>query len=412
MTLISVEQLNLDDFPNSAYAGQLRRRRGWLRFDAPLEDEYLDSHLQRVRLRVRVWFTISIALSAGFSIWAVRTTGLGSAFSLMYLTVILPSAAALAWLAWSARYRRLYLPLAGILVPIHNACISISLAMGVSQGHQDALATFAVNLVGLFFFSGLMFRQALFASVVMISVFSAAAASLHMDFALFLDCMVITILSGFIAAIVHRGVDVANRRSFLENALIRELVARDGLSGLMNRRTFDAHLKLVWHHALREQRPVAVLMIDIDHFKKFNDAMGHQAADSVLKNVAAVVQEFAHRPLDLAARYGGEEFALILYDLSVAQVHQVAERLRETVEKLGNAPAGHAVTVSVGVGIALPTIGRTPEGALQLADEALYDAKRAGRNRVIVSGLEAYVLLDTGRFNALPNPERPSAERA
>jgi diguanylate cyclase (GGDEF)-like protein len=198
-------------------------------------------------------------------------------------------------------------------------------------------------------------------------------------------------------------VEVANRRSFLENAVIRDLVARDALSGLMNRRTFDAHLRLVWQHALREQRPVAVLMIDIDHFKQFNDAMGHQAADEVLRKVADTIREFAHRPLDLAARYGGEEFALILYDLSTPHVQQIAERLRETVESLGNiAPAGRAVTVSVGVGMALPTIGRTPEGALQLADEALYDAKRAGRNRVIVRSLEAYALLDTGRFNATP----------
>jgi diguanylate cyclase (GGDEF)-like protein len=400
---MSADQLNLEDFPNSAYVGELRRRPGRLRFDSPLEAEYLDSHLQRVRLRVRVWFTIALALSAGFSIGAVRMTGLGSWYSLMYLALILPTAVAVAWLAWSARYRRLYLPLAGILVPIHNACVAISLTMGMSLGHQDALATFAVNIVGLFFFAGLTFRQALCAAAVMLGTFSASATALHMNFALFLDCLVMAMLSGVIAAIVYRDVEVANRRSFLENAVIRDLVARDALSGLMNRRTFDAHLRLVWQHALREQRPVAVLMIDIDHFKQFNDAMGHQAADEVLRKVADTIREFAHRPLDLAARYGGEEFALILYDLSTPHVQQIAERLRETVESLGNiAPAGRAVTVSVGVGMALPTIGRTPEGALQLADEALYDAKRAGRNRVIVRSLEAYALLDTGRFNATP----------
>jgi diguanylate cyclase (GGDEF)-like protein len=216
-----------------------------------------------------VWFTIALALSAGFSIGAVRTTGLGSWFSLMYLALILPTAVA-----------------------------------------------------------------------VMLGAFSATATALHMNFALFLDCLVMAMLSGVIAAIVYRDVEVANRRSFLENAVIRDLVARDALSGLMNRRTFDAHLKLVWQHALREQRPVAVLMIDIDHFKQFNDAMGHQAADEVLRKVADTIREFAHRPLDLAARYGGEEFALILYDLSAPHVQQIAGRLRETVENLGNsAPA-------------------------------------------------------------------------
>jgi diguanylate cyclase (GGDEF)-like protein len=162
----------------------------------------------------------------------------------------------------------------------------------------------------------------------------------------------------------------------------------------------------VWQHALREQRQVAVLMIDIDHFKLYNDTHGHQAGDLVLRGVASAIQGFARRPLDMAARFGGEEFVVILYDLALPQV-QLADGLRKAVEGLGiavqqsGASTAYGVTVSVGVSIAVPTIGRTPQGALQLADEAMYEAKQAGRNRVVVKGTEAYALLQTGRFKAM-----------
>ncbi len=107
---------------------------------------------------------------------------------------------------------------------------------------------------------------------------------------------------------------------------------------------------------------------------------------------------------NVAARYGGEEFAVVLYDLAFPHVLDTAERLREAVQNLEmvssskNTEAYAEVTISVGVGVAIPTIGRTPEGAVQLADEALYEAKQAGRNRVVAKGPEAYRLLDTGAF--------------
>jgi len=123
-------------------------------------------------------------------------------------------------------------------------------------------------------------------------------------------------LASSIAAIVYRDVEQSYRRNFLQAALIGELVARDDLSGLMNRRAFDEHIVAVWHQAARDQRPVALLMIDIDHFKGYNDRRGHLAGDFALRSVAKVIQGFARRPLDLAARYGGEEFAVVLYDLA------------------------------------------------------------------------------------------------
>jgi diguanylate cyclase (GGDEF)-like protein len=148
-------------------------------------------------------------------------------------------------------------------------------------------------------------------------------------------------------------------------------------------------------------------MIDIDHFKAYNDEWGHQAGDQVLRSVAKVIQGFARRPLDVAARYGGEEFAVILYDLGFSHTQYLAERLRESVQTLARDAeiwTGPEVTVSVGVGFAVPSVSRNPEGVVQLADEALYEAKAAGRNRIISKGAEAYVFLNTGSFSKAEKP--------
>ncbi|MDE2051617.1 MAG: GGDEF domain-containing protein, partial [Gammaproteobacteria bacterium] len=124
---------------------------------------------------------------------------------------------------------------------------------------------------------------------------------------------------------------------------------------------------------------------DVDHFKAYNDRYGHQAGDAALRRVAQVVQRFARRPLDIAARYGGEEFLVALYDLGAEHLREIGEELRESIQALDiehdESPAG-VVTASIGVSIVSPRPGRSPEGALQLADEALYAAKRGGRNGI------------------------------
>jgi diguanylate cyclase (GGDEF)-like protein len=152
---------------------------------------------------------------------------------------------------------------------------------------------------------------------------------------------------------------------------------------------------------------LAVLMIDADDFKRYNDTYGHQAGDEALRRIGAVLRGFARRPLDLAARYGGEEFALIMNDVTLDHAAKVAEQLRAAVAGLGiehsAARSAKTVTLSVGVGIGKPVLGRTPEGLVQLADEALYAAKAAGRNRVVVKGPEAYNNLDSGVFAAPGN---------
>jgi diguanylate cyclase (GGDEF)-like protein len=146
---------------------------------------------------------------------------------------------------------------------------------------------------------------------------------------------------------------------------------------------------------------VAVLLIDIDCFKDYNDRYGHQAGDECLRAVAVALSCCARRPLDFVARYGGEEFAVILYDASPEYVAEVLTRIQCSIAEL-NIPheasrVASRLTVSIGAAFILPGSSRTPEGLIQLADEALYSAKEQGRNRVVVLESEYHSLL-TGRF--------------
>jgi diguanylate cyclase (GGDEF)-like protein len=378
-----------------------------MRFEGSLEAAYRIAHLQRVRLRVRVWHSVNFVLAMLFTADQVRRTGLWNAVSVAHVFELVPCAIALVWLAWSRQYERWYLPLAGVLVAIFGALIAIFVALALLNGQYEQLASLMVILFGAFFFAGLMLRQASLAAGFTLVAFTVTAYAVGLPLAWFLKSVVIMTVASGIAAIVYRDVEQSYRRNFLEAALIAELVDRDGLSGLMNRRAFDEQLVLVWNQGIRDRRTVALLMIDIDHFKGYNDQWGHQAGDHVLRSVAKVIQGFARRPLDVAARYGGEEFAVILYDLGLSHAQYLAERLRESVQSLARESeiwTGPEVTVSVGVGFAVPSVSRNPEGIIQLADEALYEAKQAGRNCIITKGAEAYVFLNTGSFNKAEKP--------
>jgi diguanylate cyclase (GGDEF)-like protein/PAS domain S-box-containing protein len=171
------------------------------------------------------------------------------------------------------------------------------------------------------------------------------------------------------------------------NAQLEHLSATDALTGLANRRRLLQQLQLLWRHALREGRPLAALLIDVDHFKRYNDHHGHQAGDATLCAVAEVLGEVARRSTDLAARYGGEEFVLLLdhCDLAgaVARAEELRERLHERALPHGDAPL-RRVSVSIGVCSLVPDRDGRPEDLFSRADAALYRAKAAGRDRVEV----------------------------
>ncbi|PZQ42343.1 MAG: deoxyribonuclease [Pseudomonas putida] len=161
------------------------------------------------------------------------------------------------------------------------------------------------------------------------------------------------------------------------------LAATDSLTGLANRRRLDQVLRQEWARAQRNRRPLTVLMVDVDHFKAFNQRHGHAGGDHALREVAKTLERCIHRPADLAARYGGEEFQVILPETELVGARLLAERIRASVEALTPfADDARGVTVSIGIGVHTPGAQQDLAQVLGAADEALYRAKANGRNRV------------------------------
>lgn len=394
------EPLEHESFPDSAYAQQLRRGFRDLRFAPDLEQIFRAFHLNRSRTRVR-FFQLALGLLAIAA--AVKLTVLEAmplrAVALGWLGLVIPACLALMLISWGRLYERLYLPASRILLPV----IAIASALGIADrritGHPDPFCFLTAFSIASFF-GGQLFREALLVNTLMVGALGFALAHAGWpvaDVAYYTAELMITTAVG---AFVYQGVERQMRMSFLERGLLSEMVARDGLTGLKNRGAFDDDYARLWQQAMRDRRPLALLLMDVDHFKAYNDRYGHQAGDAALQRVAQVVQRFARRPLDIAARYGGEEFLVALYDLGAGHVREIAEELRESVQSLAiqhdDSPAG-VVTASIGVSIVSPRPGRSAEGALQLADEALYAAKRGGRNGIRV--VDCYgVNYSTGAF--------------
>ena len=168
------------------------------------------------------------------------------------------------------------------------------------------------------------------------------------------------------------------------------LATSDGLTGLANRRQFDERLRDEWARAKRDGTPLSLLLIDVDHFKKFNDQYGHQAGDACLRSIAKTFAGEARRSADLAARYGGEEFVLLLPNTDAEDCERIGERVRQAVHELvvphALNPPSNQVTVSLGGATDLPA-GGTAEctSLVEAADLALYAAKDGGRNRLVMS---------------------------
>lgn len=177
----------------------------------------------------------------------------------------------------------------------------------------------------------------------------------------------------------------AQQRSRTEQ--LSELALTDHLTGLGNRRRFDEALITEWKRASRELRPLAVLMIDIDHFKAYNDHHGHDVGDLCLQSVAHALRQHCSRPGDLVCRWGGEEFAVILPGSDSAGAAHIACDLVQKVQALaiqhGQSPIADQVTISVGSAATWPKDCENPKALLERADAALYQAKQSGRNRAV-----------------------------
>jgi diguanylate cyclase (GGDEF)-like protein/PAS domain S-box-containing protein len=190
---------------------------------------------------------------------------------------------------------------------------------------------------------------------------------------------------GVIQHFVGVGEDITEKKKL--QSLLQEMSYMDGLTGIANRRRFDDFLNHEWNRACRNSKPLAIIMTDIDYFKRYNDSLGHLAGDDALKRVVQALKSKIRRTTDLIARYGGEEFACILPDTDLEGAKLMAEELQKVVCAIKlphpDSNISQFVTISIGVACCIPHHGE-PIKLLDLADKALYRAKTLGRNRIEV----------------------------
>lgn len=189
---------------------------------------------------------------------------------------------------------------------------------------------------------------------------------------------------GKLIAVVETLRDITQQKE--AQIALQRLATKDGLTGIANRRSFDEALLAEWHRGQRDQAQLALLLVDVDHFKRYNDTYGHQKGDECLKSVAGAMQDKIFRPADLLARYGGEEFVILMPNTDLAGARLVAERIQQHIHGMAipheASEIDGLVSISVGVAATIPTPQLSAGKLLAAADRALYAAKHAGRNRV------------------------------
>ena len=397
------DRLPTADLPDSPQARQLQAGFPWLTFSPELEPEFRHNHLDEHLIYTRVNLALAVVISIAFSAMdsAVLGRELNRIPSMIHMLVIIPTLLLGLATTFSQQRHRIYPVFALISATVLGLGVAATQIIAALGGMPILFPCMMLTITFIYFMGGLIFYHALAANIIVMFVYLAAGTTLQLpgrEFAYDALAMIAANLFGATVVYMH---EKTSRMRFLEACLLREMVARDGLTGIQNRRMFDQHIERVWQQAVRDQQRVAVLLVDIDCFKDYNDRYGHQAGDECLRAVAVSLSQCARRPLDFVARYGGEEFAVVLYEASREYIAEVLTRIQRSIAEL-NIPheasrVASRLTVSVGAAFILPASNRTHEGLIQLADEALYSAKEQGRNQVVVMEAE-YHTLRTGRF--------------
>ena len=173
------------------------------------------------------------------------------------------------------------------------------------------------------------------------------------------------------------------------NKELQKLADSDGLTTIANRRLFEKFLADEWHRAIRFKTEISLILLDIDHFKLFNDTYGHLAGDEGLKEVALALTKTINRPTDLVARFGGEEFAIVLGGTDAEGAEKIAKEAMEYINELKiphiNSETDNHLTISVGIAAMFVKLGMSEDRIIEIADKALYQAKKNGRNQIFIS---------------------------
>jgi diguanylate cyclase (GGDEF)-like protein len=360
----------------------------FLSFPEPFESEFRTEHRARLRRwnRIAIWVAACTVLGFAVLDFFVLSPNHARITNLVRFGMHVPAVIIMLIFTTQRFYARWYDIGIGIVAPLFG--IGLVIMAAFSPPNEVPLVGGRLLLVAFFFYFmiGLRFREAVFANIIVFSalVFAAivspmlSTTSTYLLFTLF--CANLIGIAGSYA------LEHANRTAFLEHRQLSEVATHDGLTTLLNRAAFEDQIRRVWQQAQRDRQTVAVIMIDIDCFKKYNDRYGHIAGDDCLRRVSSALRDAARRrPLDFVARYGGEELVAVLYGADKSYGESIARGLLAAVRELriphAASEAQPYVTVSVGI-VAIDAYRMAShDAAIELADQALYAAKHAGRDR-------------------------------
>jgi diguanylate cyclase (GGDEF)-like protein len=374
----------------SPIAQVLQRGYRWLRFPEPLELQYREDHRANAHGFVRMSLIVAFITFSGFALidhWVIKAVNVAPdvvryGLQLPVLVICLLATARRFYLQWYEAAIMVGAPLFGLGTVIMTC---------YAPAENIPLIGARLLLVAFFFYFmlGLRLRHALFCNLLVLVALVVAevlglipvAIGTYLTFAL--------LCANIIGGSGAYALEHANRTAFLDRLSLEEMAARDGLTRLLNRQTFEFRARNLWRTATTLRRPVAVLMIDVDYFKRFNDHYGHQAGDECLRRVAAAVRDAISPSRDeLVARYGGEEIIALLIDRSAVDVETAARRIVEHIalQAIPHQASIVCEIVSVSVGATTPSIDASMAFNVlaNVADKALYTAKHQGRNRCVV----------------------------
>jgi len=380
-----------DSSPNSSVAARLLVKGfRFLRFEEPLESEFRTEH----RARMHPWNRLAIMMSActvvGFAILDhfVLSPEHSRVTNRVRFGMHVPAVILMLILTSKRFYDRWYDLGIAFIAPIFG--IGTVIMSAFSPPNEVPLVGARLLLACFFFYSmlGLRFREAARANLIVFAALIVAflAGTMPANTAYYLMALLLT--ANLIGLAGSYALEYANRTAFLEHRQLTEVATHDGLTTLLNRAAFEDQIRRVWQQAQRDRQTVAVIMIDLDCFKSYNDRYGHIAGDDCLRRVSSALRDAARRrPLDFVARYGGEELVAVLYGADKAYGESISRSLLNAVRELriphASSETQPYVTVSVGVVAVDAYRIATHDAAVALADEALYSAKHQGRDRYV-----------------------------
>jgi diguanylate cyclase (GGDEF)-like protein len=371
-----------------------------LRFaDAELEQQFRLSYRAAARPWIRVSLVVALSTVLGFSIidhWLLVGPHLARA-DVWRFGLQLPLVLIMMVLTGPRLYARCYQPAIQLAAPLFGFGTVLMAVAATAQ--QLPLVAARLLLVAFYFYFmlGLSFNAALRSNLLLIAAYAAAALSGAIAPTVATYSLFVLFCANLIGGAGCYALEYANRVAFLERRRLAEVATHDGLTGLLNRAALEEQARALWRHAQTSGVPVAALLIDLDHFKAYNDRYGHQAGDACLRRVSQAIRS-AVQPgaRDLVARYGGEELLVLLLGAERAAAAATAARVREAVAALAlphaDSPSAPYVSVSIGVASLAAAGEHTYEQAVRLADLALYAAKARGRDRCSCYEPEAEML--------------------